>query len=157
MIFWKYESPIGLLIPEEDDGGLTALHLPGDQVDALTEKRCCLTPLLKQTCRELDEYFAGVRKSFTIPLTPQGTPFQQKVWRELCRIPYGETITYGELARRIGTPKAAQAVGQANHNNPVAIIIPCHRVNGRNEKLTGYGGGLEIKQYLLRLEKNLLL
>jgi methylated-DNA-[protein]-cysteine S-methyltransferase len=105
---------------------------------------------------QLKKYFAGQLQTFDVPLAPEGTPFQQKVWTELCKIAYGETISYGELARRIGNPNASRAVGLANGSNPVPIIIPCHRVIGANGKLTGYGGGLDIKEKLLALEKRQL-
>ncbi len=106
--------------------------------------------------RQLRVYFAGELKEFDLPLAPDGTPFQQKVWRELCKIPYGETISYGELARRIDNPNASRAVGLANGSNPIPIIIPCHRVIGSNGKLTGYGGGLPIKEKLIALERRQL-
>ena len=102
--------------------------------------------------RELAEYFAGRRRDFTIELAPKGTPFQRDVWNELLRIPYGGTISYAELARRIGRPSAVRAVGAANGANPIPVIIPCHRVIGANGTLTGYGGGIERKQWLLALE-----
>jgi methylated-DNA-[protein]-cysteine S-methyltransferase len=102
---------------------------------------------------QLKKYFAGQLETFEVPLAPEGTPFQQKVWTELCKIAYGETISYGELARRIGNPNASRAVGLANGSNPIPIVIPCHRVIGANGKLTGYGGGLDIKEKLLALEK----
>jgi methylated-DNA-[protein]-cysteine S-methyltransferase len=100
---------------------------------------------------QLSEYFAGVRKTFDLQVKLYGTPFYQRVWTELTRIPYGQVISYGELARRAGSPKGFRAVGQANHNNPISIIIPCHRVVGADNRLTGYGGGLDIKETLLRL------
>jgi methylated-DNA-[protein]-cysteine S-methyltransferase len=103
--------------------------------------------------RQLEEYFAGARREFDLTLRPVGTSFQISVWSELRRIPYGETISYGELARRIGNPKASRAVGLANGSNPIAIVIPCHRVIGASGKLTGFGGGLDIKQRLLDLER----
>lgn len=103
--------------------------------------------------RELEEYFAGTRRKFTVPFVLRGTPFQRRVWEELCRIPYGKTISYAELARRIGNPKAVRAVGLANGANPIAIIVPCHRVIGANGTLTGYGGGLNTKRFLLDLER----
>ena len=106
--------------------------------------------------QQLRAYFSGELENFTVPLSPEGTPFQQKVWSELLKIPYGETISYGELARRIGNPNASRAVGLANGSNPIPIIIPCHRVIGSNGKLTGYGGGLPIKEKLLALEKRQL-
>jgi methylated-DNA-[protein]-cysteine S-methyltransferase len=103
---------------------------------------------------ELQEYFAGSRRAFTVPLAPSGTPFQLRVWRALLDIPYGETTSYGELARRLGQPTASRAVGLANGSNPLPVIIPCHRVIGANGSLTGYGGGLPIKQRLLALERS---
>jgi methylated-DNA-[protein]-cysteine S-methyltransferase len=108
-----------------------------------------LAPVVKQ----VGAYFAGELTDFDLPLDPQGTEFQQRVWRELCAIPFGETISYGELARRIGKPTASRAVGAANGQNPVAIIIPCHRVIGANGKLTGYAGGLDKKSFLLDHER----
>jgi methylated-DNA-[protein]-cysteine S-methyltransferase len=108
---------------------------------------------LEETIRQLRAYFSGALESFSLPLAPEGTPFQLEVWRRLCDIPYGETISYGELARRIGHPKASRAVGLANGTNPIPIVIPCHRVIGSNGKLTGYGGGLPIKEKLLALER----
>ena len=109
-------------------------------------------PVLDQTARELEEYFAGARREFTVPLAPEGTEFQRKVWAALREIPYGATVTYGEIAARIGKPKAAVAVGQANGRNPIPIIIPCHRVVGAGGKLVGYTGGLHIKEALLAVE-----
>ena len=102
--------------------------------------------------KQLEEYFKGKRKSFDLPLAPEGTEFQKSVWRELSKISYGETISYGEQAKRIGKPKAMRAVGGANGKNPIAIIVPCHRVIGANGTLTGFGGGLKAKTYLLELE-----
>ncbi|HEX4999472.1 MAG TPA: methylated-DNA--[protein]-cysteine S-methyltransferase [Terriglobia bacterium] len=103
--------------------------------------------------RQLEEYFEGRRTDFDAPLDVAGTPFQMAVWNELQRIPYGETRTYGEIAARIGRPGAARAVGMANHDNPIAVVIPCHRVIGGNGSLTGYAGGLHLKQKLLSLER----
>ena len=102
---------------------------------------------------ELGEYFAGERRTFTVPLAPAGTPFQLRVWQALVESPYGETTSYGELARRLGQPNASRAVGLANGSNPIPVIIPCHRVIGANGSLTGYGGGLPIKRRLLALER----
>lgn len=110
------------------------------------------TPLLLEAKRQLEEYFSGLRASFSLPLNPQGTAFQKKVWQQLEAIPYGQTRTYGQIAAAVGQPTASRAVGGANHNNPIAIVIPCHRVIGANGKLTGYAGGLDIKEKLLRLE-----
>jgi methylated-DNA-[protein]-cysteine S-methyltransferase len=102
---------------------------------------------------ELEEYFAGDRRVFTVSFVSRGTAFQRRVWDELCRIPYGETISYAELARRIGSPRAVRAVGLANGANPIAILVPCHRVIGADGTLTGYGGGLSAKRHLLDLER----
>ena len=106
--------------------------------------------------RQVNEFFAGKRTTFDIPLAPRGTPFQKTVWAELLKIPFGETISYGELARRIGNPAASRAVGRANATNPVAVIVPCHRVIGMNGKLTGYAGGLELKDNLLNWERAIM-
>ncbi len=104
--------------------------------------------------RQIEEFFAGERHTFDFPLAPKGTEFQKRVWAELLRIPFGETISYGELARRVGNPAASRAVGSANGKNPISLIVPCHRVIGSNGKLTGYGGGLELKEKLLDWERS---
>lgn len=109
--------------------------------------------LLDQLERELGEFFAGRRREFSVPVAPRGTPFQERVWRALLEIPYGTTASYGDIARAIGSPGAARAIGGANHENPIAIVIPCHRVIGANSKLVGYGGGLDRKHRLLALER----
>ena len=109
--------------------------------------------LLDEPVRQLSAYFAGKLREFELSVAPEGTAFQRGVWSELQRIPYGETVSYGEVARRIGNPKAVRAVGLANGSNPISIIIPCHRVIGSNGSLTGYGGGLPTKQALLALER----
>ena len=114
----------------------------------------CETPLIKKAAAQLNEYFNGERKTFDFPLAPRGTEFQLTVWKALQTIPYGKTCSYGQLAAKIGNPKACRAVGMANNRNPIAIIIPCHRVIGSNGSLTGYAGGLELKDKLIRLEKN---
>ena len=108
---------------------------------------------IADVARQLQAYFDGDLKQFDLPIDPQGTPFQQLVWKELCNIPYGITISYGELAARIGNPKGSRAVGLANGRNPISIIVPCHRVIGANGKLVGYGGGLDRKIWLLELEQ----
>jgi methylated-DNA-[protein]-cysteine S-methyltransferase len=108
---------------------------------------------LREVIQQLRAYFAKELETFELTLAPEGTDFQQSVWNELCGIPYGETISYGELAKRVGNPKASRAVGAANGQNPIPIIIPCHRVIGSDGKLTGFGGGLPIKQKLLALEQ----
>ena len=110
--------------------------------------------MLIETIRQLEEYFAGIRKEFDIPLSMKGTEFQMEDWKALCTIPYGETRTYGQIAAQIGRPKASRAVGMANHNNPISVIVPCHRVIGAGGKLVGYGGGLDVKEALLTLENH---
>jgi methylated-DNA-[protein]-cysteine S-methyltransferase len=136
------DSPIGpLTIATDDEGRLREVRFGGDDA-----------PGDGEAARQLREYFAGARKTFDLELAPRGTPFQLDVWKALCEVPYGETITYAELARRIGRPNAVRAVGAANGANPIPIIVPCHRVIGSNGTLTGYGGGIERKQFLLALE-----
>src|SRR5690606_4653700 len=110
---------------------------------------------LREARDQLNAYFAGTRRTFDLELDLRGTPFQRKVWDELARIPYGETRSYKQVAEAIGHPSAVRAVGMANHHNPVSIIIPCHRVIGSDGRLTGYGGGLEIKTFLLELEERM--
>lgn len=143
-----FDTPVGPMALEGTEDALTALYLPNTPVEPVGAE----THLLARGREELLAYFAGKRRTFDLPLEPQGTPFQQKVWSALADIPYGQTITYGELARRVGCPKGSRAVGQANHRNPLPILLPCHRVVGANGTLTGYGGGLELKEWLLRLE-----
>lgn len=143
------DSPVGLLTLRAEDGALTAI-LFGDQRTGLPGS----DQILDQAEAELKEYFAGERKEFAVPVRLTGTEFQKKVWAALAEIPYGRTATYGEIAERIGSPKACRAVGTANHHNPVPIIVPCHRVIGAGGSLTGYGGGLEVKAYLLTLERH---
>lgn len=143
------DSPVGLLTLRAEDGALTAI-LFGDQRTGLPGS----DQILDQAEAELKEYFAGERKEFTVSVRLTGTEFQKKVWAALEEIPYGGTATYGEIAARIGSPKACRAVGTANHHNPVPIIVPCHRVIGAGGSLTGYGGGLEVKAYLLTLERH---
>ena len=111
-------------------------------------------PVLRQAGKQLDEFLAGKRTRFSLPLHFAGTEFQQRVWREIARIPYGETISYGELARRAGYPRAVRAAGMNTGRNPLGIVIPCHRVIGKNGSITGYAGGLDRKRHLLSLEKN---
>lgn len=149
MHYQYMESPIGPLTLTEQEGKLTQLLF--GQLPVMGEQKN--TPLLQQTRQQLEEYFRRERQEFSIPLVPQGTEFQRLVWTGLQSIPYGESISYGELARRIGHPKAFRAVGGANHHNPISIIIPCHRVVGSDGSLTGYGGGLEKKIFLLELER----
>jgi len=146
----RYKSPIGDLLISASDGFITELYFDGGITTPpnLTESDGD-AEVLEKAKQELDAYFAGTLQKFTIPLHPKGTSFRTKVWDALLTIPYGETISYKELAHRIGNPAAIRAVGGANHNNPISIIIPCHRVIGANGKLVGYGGGLDVKEFLL--------
>lgn len=146
----RMDSPLGPLTVAEEDGFLTRVEFSPVGANALPQGD---SPLLRRAVRELEEYFAGKRRTFSLPLRPAGTPFRLKVWRVLCSIPYGETWSYAELARAAGNAKAARAVGGANHHNPIAVIIPCHRVIGADGSLTGYGGGLDKKKFLLDLEQ----
>lgn len=154
MTYTTIESPIGPLVLVVQDGAIAGLYMntPRHEVvrDGWTDAPD--DPLLRRAAEQLGEYFAGTRREFDLPLAPQGTAFQTRVWEELKRIPYGETISYGELARRIGDPNASRAVGLANGKNPVSIFVPCHRVIGASGKMTGYGGGVERKVFLLDLE-----
>lgn len=149
MEFLVFDTPLGQMALAEESGALTRLFLPGEGIPRLVSRE---TPLLSKGRDEILAYLRGERRSFDLPLDPMGTPFQQAVWAELRRIPYGETRSYGQVAAGIGKPKAVRAVGQANHRNPLPIFIPCHRVIGASGKLTGYGGGLDLKQKLLELE-----
>lgn len=145
-----YDTPIGKIGIAEEDGALTQLTFRTElPAGAVLEE----TPLIAQCRQQLEEYFAGKRQSFDLPLCPKGTEFQKKVWAALCEIPYGETRTYGEIAAAVGNPKAARAVGMANNRNPISVLVPCHRVIGSGGKLVGYGGGLDKKRFLLDLEQ----
>jgi methylated-DNA-[protein]-cysteine S-methyltransferase len=149
------DSPIGHLLLTADGDALTGLYMgtPSKQPaldDAWQEQPSA--GVLTETARQLKEYFAGSRRSFDLPLRMAGTEFQQRVWRELTKIPFGETWSYGQLAKRIGNSNASRAVGLANGRNPIAVIVPCHRVIGADGSLTGFGGGLPRKQWLLSHE-----
>ena len=148
--FWTYNFPIGEISIADDEKGICEISLNSAYVDNSYIKK--ETPLIKQAEKELREYFEGTRKVFTVPLSLKGTPFQMKVWEELRKIPYGETLSYGQIAENVGNPKAARAVGMANNKNPIMIIVPCHRVIGKNGKLVGYAGGVDIKEKLLKIE-----
>lgn len=145
-------TPVGVLTLVAEDEKLVEIHLPGKKPEEPVAEGC--SPILRKAAEELLEYFAGERRIFDLPLNPAGTLFQQRVWKELCRIPYGQTVAYGEIARRIGSPGGARAVGQANHRNPIPVVIPCHRVIAAHGRLGGYGGGLLLKTTLLKLEGN---
>jgi methylated-DNA-[protein]-cysteine S-methyltransferase len=151
------DSPIGKLLLVASERGLAQIWFEGQAHSAGLGADCHENPTaLRDAIRQLRAYFAGKLENFELDLAPEGTAFQQTVWNELLNIPYGETISYGELARRIGNPSASRAVGLANGSNPIPVIIPCHRVIGSNGKLTGYGGGLPIKEKLLAMEKRQL-
>ena len=143
-------SPLGPLRLESDGSALTSVCVgPQSEGEPTRDSGC---ELLERARGQFEEYFAGARAEFDLPLRPKGTPFQQRVWRQLCAIPHGTTLSYGELAARIGQPGAARAVGRANALNPLAIVVPCHRVIGRDGSLTGYAGGVHIKRWLLEHE-----
>ncbi len=150
MHYTKIASPLGELLALGDEDGLTALYLPTGRHAAVTPQDARRDdPALADVSDQLDEYFAGRRTDFELRLNPHGTPFQLKVWLALRTIPYGATASYGQQAARIGDPGSARAVGLANGRNPISIIVPCHRVIGANGSLTGYGGGIEAKRWLL--------
>lgn len=147
----KYVSPVADLYLVEEQGQLVEIsyhHLK--KKEEMEEKN---TELLQEVKRQLEEYFSGRLQNFDLPLKPKGTDFQKQVWKALLTIPYGETKSYEDIAKQIGKEKAVRAVGGANHVNPISIVIPCHRVIGKNGNLTGYGGGLEVKEKLLELER----
>ncbi len=146
-------TPVGDLLLTASEDALTGLWfgvqpVPGSRDDS--------TPVLAAARDQLGEYFAGERTSFDLPLAPSGTDFQLRVWEQLRLIPYGTTVSYGELARRLGAPSASRAVGAANGRNPIAIVVPCHRVIGADGSLTGFGGGMDAKRVLLDLETGAL-
>ena len=147
------DTPLGRMLLVANEKGLCGLHFVGQKYfpekgkDWTHDKK-----VLEKAKREVTEYFAGKRKSFAIPLAPEGTPFQRAIWREIAKVPFGETITYAELARRAGFPNCARAAGAATGRNPVGVIVPCHRIVGTNGSLTGYAGGLDKKKALLALE-----
>jgi len=148
------QSPLGPLLLAATEKGIYRLLFDTRVPVAHQDQVWIESPdHLRRSEEQLKAYFCGELRNFTLPLDLRGTPFQVKCWEALCRIPYGATCSYAELAAQVGSPRAFRAVGQANHNNPVAIIVPCHRVIGANGTLTGYGGGLSVKERLLRLER----
>ena len=146
-----FDSPIGKILIAEEDGAITLVGFLTEEPPP--EASDPPSPLLREAARQLLEYFNGDRRVFDLPLCMRGTPFQLAIWNALCGIPYGETRTYADIAAAVGNPKACRAVGMANNRNPISIIIPCHRVIGKDGSLTGYGGGLGRKEYLLSLEQ----
>jgi methylated-DNA-[protein]-cysteine S-methyltransferase len=157
MLYTTFDSPIGELLLVGDGRSLHGLHMQEGRtsVEVGAGWKQAAAPFAKVR-EQLDDYFAGRRTIFDVSLTMTGSAFQRRVWTELRKIPYGESISYGELARRIGIPSAVRAVGTANGLNPIAVIVPCHRVIGADGSLTGYGGGLERKRFLLDLEAGAL-
>ena len=141
------DSPVGALTLVDEDGALAAIRFGAAEEAGQHSK------VLECAARQLEEYFSGERRAFSMPLLIRGTPFQRRVWQALMEIGYGETATYEEVAVRIGNPKACRAVGMANNRNPLPIVIPCHRVVGKGGELVGYAGGLDVKAWLLNLEK----
>ena len=163
--YLRHDSPIGPLLLAASQQGLCAIYMsrqrhapeePELHWQPVSRDDVAQLAILGRTREQLDEYFAGTRSQFDLPLDLAGTDFQRSVWKGLCAIGFGETISYGELARRIGNPKAVRAVGLANGRNPVSIVVPCHRVIGADGSMTGYGGGLDRKRYLLALESRML-
>ena len=150
-----YASPVGRLEITASPDALVSLHFadaqkkPGPGLPETTE----IYPVIDQCMNELAEYFRGERQAFTVPFVFNGTPFQNRAWQALTTIPYGQTMTYGQQATRLNSPKAARAVGLCNGNNPIAVVVPCHRVIGANGSLTGFGGDLWVKRWLLDHEK----
>jgi len=154
ILYTTMESPIGELLLVGDGETLSGLYMqdgrkPKRIAPDWTESATSFTDVKRQ----LEEYFAGERTTFEVKLAAEGAPFEREVWHALEKIPFGETVSYGEIARRVGQPTAARAVGTANGRNPIAVIVPCHRVIGADGSLTGYGGGLERKRLLLELEQ----
>jgi methylated-DNA-[protein]-cysteine S-methyltransferase len=153
--FARYESPLGPMYATAEEDGITHIEFAGakygpvESPDWIEDPKA---PDLAACGRQLAEYFAGERTAFDLPLAPRGSEFQQRVWREIARVPYGETISYAELARRAGVPGQARAAGAATGRNPLSLAIPCHRIVGSDGSLTGYAGGLERKRELLELE-----
>ncbi len=146
----QIHTKLGNIAIVEENNKIITIEINKKIEEEMAQKE---TPLLKETEKQLLEYLEGRRKTFTVPLNPKGTKFMKQVWTALQEIPYGEVRTYGQIAQTVGKPKAARAVGMANHRNPIPIIIPCHRVIGSNGKLVGYALGMEMKEFLLKLER----
>jgi methylated-DNA-[protein]-cysteine S-methyltransferase len=154
MYFHIVESPIGPILLAGDEAGLKYVNIrKGKKKVKVPDGWVENEEFFRDVSGQLEAYFAGELKSFDVELAPEGTEFQKSVWKALCEIPYGETRTYGEIAKSIGNTKASRAVGLANNRNPISILVPCHRVIGANGKLTGYASGLDVKEFLLKLEE----
>lgn len=145
------DTPVGPILIEGDESGVSLIEI-GTSESATTGAQPEGSTPVARAARQLQAYFAGERCDFSVPLSPKGTEFQRRVWHELERIPYGRTISYGELAKRVGNPNASRAVGAANGANPLPIVVPCHRVIGANGTLTGFGAGIDVKAKLLEIE-----
>lgn len=145
---YYYDTPVGRLGIAENGSAITHVLFEGWDIEAQERE----TPGIAKAAQQLDEYFRGERTRFDLPIDPQGTEFQRACWKALVAIPYGETRSYSDQARSVGNPRACRAVGSANNKNPIPFIIPCHRVVGADGKLVGYAGGIDIKEFLLRLE-----
>jgi len=155
--YYLYDFSIGTLRIVASEDAITEISfVSGEKNHDKAEETNKKTNLIKKAGEELKEYFEGTRRSFDLPLGPQGTPFQKRVWEALLDIPYGETRSYRQIAEAVGSPKGFRAVGLANNKNPIIIVVPCHRVIGANGSLVGYGAGLEVKDQLLRLEHTYL-
>ena len=155
-LYTEMKSPLGTLLLTAEDGSLVGVHFPGQKHDRPRQphwQRADHDPVLAQARTQLAEYFAGRRARFDLPLAARGTPFQQAVWQALLAVPFGGTSTYGAIAAAIRRPRAVRAVGAAIGANPIGIVVPCHRIIGRDGSLTGYAGGLERKAKLLELER----
>lgn len=165
LIFDVMSSPVGQLLLTAEDAGLTRVyferHVYGDPVNPpwrrAAEHGGTAADVIRESRRQLDAYFVGELTAFSVPLAPVGTDFQQRVWTALRGIAFGDTVSYSEIARRIGAPDAVRAVGAANGRNPLPIVVPCHRVIGTSGALTGFGGGIERKRWLLQHEGALLI
>ena len=156
-LYSEMNSPLGTLLLTAEDGALTGMHFPGQKHDRPRQpgwRRADDEPVLARARAQLAEYFDGRRSKFDLPLAPRGTPFQQAVWQALLAVPFGATSTYGAIAAAIRRPKAVRAVGAAIGANPIGIVVPCHRIVGRDGSLTGYAGGLDRKAKLLALERS---
>jgi methylated-DNA-[protein]-cysteine S-methyltransferase len=148
----RFVTPLGVMRATTDGRSILVLAFDAPVDEAIAAVPEAPRTLLDSLRQQLDEYFAGRRTAFELPLAPAGTPFQRDVWRALCTVPYGQTASYAQIALQVGSPSAVRAVGAANGRNPIAIVIPCHRIIGSNGTLTGYAGGLDRKRRLLALE-----
>ncbi|MBR6163209.1 methylated-DNA--[bacterium] len=146
---YVFSTQIGNLKIKTEEGEIVSLSLVSEKISDFKSSE----KLVQSAIKELDEYFKGKRKTFSLPLNPKGTPFQKRVWEELRKIPYGKTVSYQDIALRLGNKNLTRAVGGANNKNPIIILIPCHRVIGKNGTLTGFACGVDIKEKLLKLEK----